>query len=176
MRGIILFASLMILISCKNKNSQQPKNIEENTKINDFLTVKIKAKVLEDDIFEIYYAEDHKDPYLPEDKVRVQIKGGSDFQQINFKFPDRTYPMKFRIDIGLNRHETSIEISEIKLSTGKNERIFLGVEIAQKFRYNKFIEYEPNTNNFKRSIVNGVYDPFLLSIDLSNEIVDLFSD
>lgn len=175
MRGITFFISLMILISCKNKNQQQ-QNIEKDAKINDFLTVEIKAKVLEDDIFEIYYAEDHRDSYRPEDKVRVQVKGEGDFQRINFKFPDRVYPMKLRIDIGRNRHETSIEILEIKLSTGKNSRIFFGTEIDKKFRQNRFIEHKPNTNNFKRRIVDEVYDPFLLSIDLSDEIVSLFSD
>lgn len=170
MKLVILFCAFLTFSTCKNTTQT------ESEKINDYLIIDIKAKVLEDDIFEIYYSEDPKDLYLPENKVRANVKGGANFQNINFKFPDRTYPMKFRIDIGLNRNETIIEILEIKLSTGKNSKTFSGSEIGKNFRTNQFIQYNPSSNSFNRHILNGAYDPFLLSLDLSDDIVNLFSD
>ena len=171
MKKVILLSSILFFFSCINVDKKMSK---KNT-INDYITITICAKVLENDVFEIFFSEDPKKSYVPENKVKTIVKGRKEFQEIKFKFPSRVYPMKFRIDIGLNGYESIVEISEIKISTGRNTIIFSEEKIDKYFRANNYVNHIPNTKKFNRVIRNGVYDPFLLSIDLSKEIVDLFS-
>ena len=177
---ITICFSLMLLIICSCgrdiKNSDQNKKIENKIQINDYLTVTIKAKVQEDDIFEIYYAENLENSYIPEDRVQVGIKGSNKFQEIDFKFPKRVYPLKMRIDLGLRRNETDIEIEEIKLSTGEKNIRFSTAEIVEKFRFNKYILHNSETNSFSRKIVDDLYDPIIFSGNLTQEVTEIFSE
>lgn len=172
MKKIVLISILVLIFGCKSENRRNQNNFEA---INDYLEVILKIQVLEDDQFEIFYAENIKDDYTEKNKVNVNIIGDKEFQNVVIKLPNRVYPLKLRIDIGASKIETSIEIEEIQLSTGKNKKIFMGQELKDYFRTNNYI-IPLNSNKYSRLIVNGKYDPSLLSIDLTNIITDLFSE
>ncbi len=175
MRVIIFFAAILLIMSCKNQGLKNQEDVNIS-KINDFLTIEIKARVLEDDIFEIYYAENLENTYMPEERVQANVRGSNEFQEIIFRFPDRVYPMKLRIDLGLNKNETDIEIEEIRLSTGDKNVKLSTEEIVQRFRLNKYISYSQETNSFRRKTINGIYDPIMLSGSLAKEVTDIFSE
>ncbi len=143
--------------------------------INDFLTVIIEAKVEQDDIFEVYYSEQIGVPYDNNSKKSIFVSGSSHKQQLVFRLPDRIYPLKLRVDLGNRSNESPIEIYSITLSTGAKKIAFSISEIADSFRANQFLSHESGTYVFKRTKVNGVYDPFLLSRDLTQEIVEIFT-
>ncbi len=173
MKVVVFIGLILFVASCKKNSSTITKS--EELIISDYLTVSIKGKLIEDDVLEVYFAENIRDQYNVRDKLRVSIEGSMDFQNIVFKLPERVYPMKLRIDLGTNNHETPVEIMEIKLSTGGKNKIIKANEIKKFFRSNQYIETKPESNKFLRRKVNGVYDPFLLSGDLTEITVDLFS-
>ena len=84
--------------------------------------------------------------------------------------------MKLRIDLGSKRHETPIQLEEIVLTTGGNSRVFKFEEIKTNFRKNQYLEIDPESNGYVRKLINGVYDPFILSGDLTKITVALFSE
>ncbi|MCM4161970.1 MULTISPECIES: hypothetical protein [unclassified Arenibacter] len=174
MKKIVFISIIILVLGCKNINKNR-KMQNDTEMINNYLEVILKIKILEDDIFEIFFAENIKDNYTAKNKIKSTITGNEDFQHIVFKLPNRTYPLKLRIDLGANNNETPIEIEQIKLSTGKNFKIFHGKELKKYFRINNYIINEPDSNIYFRIKINEKYDPYLLSTDLSKIISDLFS-
>lgn len=174
MRAIVFFLTMLVFTCCKD-SGKIDSSIQEN-KISDFLKVSIKAKVLEDDIFEVYYAESVQAPYNSQDKLSRFVKGDSIMQNVVFRLPDKIYPMKLRIDLGAKKQETFIKIEEIVLSTGGNSKIFEFDEIQTFFRRNQHLEIDSKNKGYFRKSVDGVYDPFILSGDLTKITVALFSE
>ena len=171
---LILCCSVMVfLIGCKKNSSV--KVDQQNMIISDFLMVSIKGKLKEDDIIEVYFEESVQDPYTIENKQSLEVKGSSEIQDMVFRLPNRVYPMKLRIDLGSKGYETPFEIMEITISTGGKSKTFSVEEIKRVFRMNQYVEMESGSNRFIRKEVNGTYDPFILSGDLTNTIVELFS-
>ena len=174
MRPVIFLAATFLFLNCHNAGKIKAK--EEKSKIADFLTVSLKTKLAEDDILEVYYSESVQAPYNNQDKLSLYVKGDSLIQNIVFRLPDRIYPMKLRIDLGSKRHETPIQLEEIVLTTGGNSRVFKFEEIKTNFRKNQYLEIDPESNGYVRKLINGVYDPFILSGDLTKITVALFSE
>ena len=165
---------VLLFLGCKQGPSANGSGIQ--SKIDDFLTVTLKGKIWEDDVVEIYFAETVQEPYNALNKVTSFVKGSDSIQVIVFRLPERTYPFKIRIDLGAKGFETPIEILEIKLSTGRNSIVFNSEEINKAFRKNKYLETKSGSAKFYRKKIDGVYDPYLLSNDFSEIVVDLFSE
>ena len=175
-RSRITINALLAILFFGCKQSPVLNNSNTQSKINDFLTVSIKGKIWEDDIVETYFAESVQEPYNAINKVTTYVKGSDSIQDIVFRLPERTYPFKIRIDLGAKGFETPIEILEIKLSTGRNSKIFNTEEVNKAFRKNKCLETKSGSAKFYRKKIDGVYDPYLLSNDFSEIVVDLFSE
>lgn len=174
MKLALCFTVISLFIGCKR--TSWGKETQKERIINDYLTISIKGKLLEDDILEVYFAENIQDPYSLDNKQSIEVSGSDDIQDMVFRLPNRVYPMKLRIDLGSKGSETPFEIVEIKLSTGGKNKTFEIEEIKKVFRTNQYTEIELGSNLFLRKKVNGVYDPFILSGDLTKIVVDLFSE
>lgn len=175
MKRIILIISLSIL-SCKGESSSSQKD-EIKTKINPYLTVILKAEVSEDDVFEVFFSEEIINQYHPDDKIRTNVKGSSGVQDIVFELPEKIYPMKLRIDVGSKEFETPVKLNEVILTTGANVKSFSGEELNTFFKPNKYIEIDNTlSNTYNRKLVDGVYDPFFVSINLYDLVISLFKD
>ncbi len=177
MRFFSLFSIFFLIISCSDLDKKVDA-IEQkgfSVKINDYLTVNLKVKVLEDDVFELFYAEDSKKNYTSDSKVSVKVKGDENYQNVTFILPKRVYPLKIRLDLGVNKqHTSSIEISELQFTTGKNSIKYSLSQILDNFRFNSYIKYESEFV-FSRNILGDNYDPFMLSGDLNKELTILFN-
>lgn len=167
-----VFVIAIFILGC-NGLSNKKKNISS---IQDYLVVKLLIRVEEDDAFEIFYSENLEDSYKPTNRVRVDVKGKATFQEVVFKFPDRTYPLKLRIDLGSSGFETDIELREIVLSTGGKDRKITFNDIGLYFRPNMYLNFNGNNETVQRRKVAGKYDPFLLSNDLTEIITDIFTE
>ena len=176
MRKIIFIAITLLTISCKNENKTNIKNDKQkDTKeINSFLSVTVKAKVQEDDKFQLYFSEAITGQYHPEDIVEVGVKGENKFQNITFDLPKYIYPIKMRIDLGVRKIETPVFIEEIVFSTGANKKIFTRFELLEYFRPNKYIDFDKSLNRYNRKTISDIYDPFIVSINISNIVDSLF--
>lgn len=174
MKSITFFTLILLFLNCQDTDKRKGK--EAKSRIDDFLTVSLKTKLAEDDIIEVYYAESVQAPYNNNQKLSLYVKGDSVIQNVVFKLPNRIYPMKLRIDLGSKMHETIIQIDEIVLSTGVNSRVFKFEEIKTNFRENQYLEINNESNGYVRKLIDGVYDPFLLSDDLTKITVALFTE
>jgi hypothetical protein len=174
MKAILFSIGLLIFISCEDSSKAKNKKGKDN--ISDFLIVSIKTRLTEDDILEVYYAESVQALYNDNNKLSQYVKGDSVVQNVVFRLPDRIYPMKLRIDLGAKRRETFIKVEEIVLSTGRNSKTFEFEEIQTFFRKNQYLEINPKSKGYFRKSIDGVYDPFILSGDLTKITVALFSE
>ncbi|MDW5288996.1 hypothetical protein [Formosa sp. PL04] len=173
MKRIILVLALMAF-SCKDKPVEN-KNIK-SIEMDSYLTVVINAKVLENDKFEVYFSEDILNQYHVEDKIEKHVIGDTEFQDISFQLPERIYPIKLRIDIGSSEVESPIEIRKITLSTTAKSKSFEGPELNTFFKTNKFIEHEESNNIYNRISIDGVYDPFMVTININDIVTNLFNE
>tara|TARA_R110002073_G_scaffold56835_15_gene144551 strand:- start:18726 stop:19268 length:543 start_codon:yes stop_codon:yes gene_type:complete len=174
----ILTASLfLVLFSCReNKDESKEKIEEEATTEEPTLKVKINAKVLVDDVFEVYYYETGQQTFHHEDFVFTKVDGDSLFQDIVFELPEITYPERLRLDLGKNTNQKEIELRAITLSYGEKEYNFSKEEIENEFKPSKFIDFNKETRIIKMKEINGKYDPYFYSPKVSNIVNYLLED
>ncbi|GAA3588412.1 hypothetical protein GCM10022396_02080 [Flavivirga amylovorans] len=165
----------MLITNCKNKGEEGKNNITGSI-MNDYMTVIIKAKVIEDDKFQLYFSEKIIRQYHPDDIVEINIKGRDDCQNIVFNLPKGIHPIKIRLDVGVKKIETPIWIEEISFSNGAKHFSFKGAQLSKYFRPNKYLEQKTSSNTYERKAIEGVYDPFLISINVDNIVNNLFNE
>ena len=167
--------TLLIIVSCKNEPKAN-KDLTEKIKMDSYLTVVLKGIVAENDTFEVFFSEFFTEQYYPLDKVQVNVEGKQDEQEIVFKLPEKIYPTKLRIDIGSRGNETSIKINEITLSTGTKKITFKDSELLEYFKPNKFINLDDSNHGYIRKSIDGIYDPYLISININDIVTNLFKE
>ncbi len=170
----VLIVLILISFSCKEKSNKIVEEKQSAVKINSYLSVTLKAVVTEDDEFHLYYSEDVFGQYQPENFVKVAVKASVERQEIIFILPDGVYPIKLRMDVGSKAHLTPIQIEQIKLSSGLNEKIIDSSTFNSIFKPNKYLEKIDGSNSYSRTPIDGVYDPFFISISIDEMVMNLF--
>lgn len=159
-KSFIYIFSLLILFSCKN---------EKKNPNHESLKIIVKARILEDDKFQVFYIDGVNKGYTENRRIWKTVKGSKAFQEITFLLP--TIPTEFRIDIGENRHESIVEISKIILDDGNNQ-IEIKCDALHRF-------FKPNIYTKKvdcgylRMVIDNRYDPFISSSALLNKKMEL---
>lgn len=171
---ILLILLAMVVSSC-GKDKENKKKSEEKKEIladekPDQIFVTISAKVLVDDVFEIYYYEPGYDGFSSRDFVNSKIKGRDDFQDIKFELPKRIYPERLRFDFGKNKDQKEMILKGIKMSYKDKEYVF-PEEDLKKLRPSKFMEFNPELMSLNTKAIDNRYDPYFYSPKLTN-IVD----
>lgn len=123
------------------------------------IVVDVRAKVLKDDVFQLFYLQKGDKSFSEKKSRRKKIKGRQAFQKISFSIPIDKKLTKIRLDVGQNREQRPLGINWVKLST---DGLSYKFGIREFFRMNKFVKYEKKT--FVPSIISGKYDPYLVSI------------
>lgn len=168
----------LALVSCKNepkKDKDSTETQEEKEIVQDFLTITIRAKVTQDDIFELYFAEDVTAPYSADYRIGAQVKGQEGFQDIEFVLPERAYPFKFRFDLGLNGHSSAVDVESILFSSGAKNMLIPREELSQYFTPNPYLE-AVSDGIYARMNIEDKYDPFITSSDFTDIVISLFSE
>jgi len=175
MKNIFCLILILIAFSCKkNENSKNSNQdlIETKNKEDDQFKVIIEAVVKEDDKFQLFYVDNSPDGiFSPEKRVVFNLKGGDTPQKIQFTLPEKVLPYKFRIDLGENNIETIVEIYDIKLQYN-NRKILIDSLVLERF-FQPNIYLEKLNNGYKRKVVDGRCDPFLVSTPLLNKKMEL---
>lgn len=176
MKKIFFTAIILLTMNCKNENKTIVKRDKQENKIevNSYLSVIVKAKIQENDKFQLYFSEEITGQYRPENIVEVEVKGENKFQNVTFNLPKYIYPIKMRIDLGVRKIETPVVIDEIIFSSGTNKKVFAGSELLEYFRPNKFIELDTVSQKYNRKSIDEVYDPFIISININHIVSNLF--
>ncbi len=106
----------------------------------DRLTVVLTAKVPKDDSFQFFYSNGEKVAFRVPHSVRTEVKGSSDWQQIEFVLDSVGVLNGLRLDIGSNPEQGPVTIGQIAFFK-ENETIRLGADrFREVFRPNRFVE------------------------------------
>jgi hypothetical protein len=163
-----LFIVIALFVCCKNETKQDKplrvdSGVEEIKAESKTIDVVINAKVLVDDVFEVYYYEPGLQTFHPKDFVSSQVKGSQDFQDITFSLPENILPERIRLDFGKLKNQKEIILNSIKLVYGQKEYVFSEDEILNEFKPSKFIDFDKETMSIKTKEIDGKYDPYFYS-------------
>lgn len=167
---------LIIMISCKNNSEKKSSSISEKESKDSSLQVIIKAEVLKDDVFEVYYYEKGDKTFTSYDFVSSTIEGKPTKQEIVFKLPDDIYPERLRLDFGKNSNQDKIKLYGISLSYDDKTYAFSEEEIKNKITPSKFIDFDSDKKVIRTRSINGKYDPYFYTFKVSNIINYLLED
>lgn len=159
--GILTFVILSRYL--KNANSYDLKEVQ----------VILTARVLDDDVFQLFYWEKSEPKFKIEKSIRTKVKGEGGFQEIAFELPTINDLYKLRLDIGENKDQQTVVIKGIQFLSTEGEYDFNADEFNQMFAPNKNVKVEGG-GQFSGTIgTNGdrvFYDPYFVSVDNSKEM------
>lgn len=181
MKRLTIALCILVLISCQDK-SRKEVDIEAqndtsiNSKIDKTLKVTINAKVLVDDVFEVYYYEFGEKTFHPDDFVSSVVIGDTISQDIIFNLPKKSYPERLRLDFGKTPRQKEIQLNGVSISYGDKVYYFTKDEIDNEFKPSKFMDFNTTTNVIKTQQIDGKYDPYFYTKKVSNIVNYLLED
>lgn len=122
------------------------------------VVIELKAKVLENDLFQLFYLQEGESSFSEKNSVRVNVKGDTAYQNIKFIIPLDTLITKFRLDVGRNSKQKPMRFERIDLKA-----------LNTSFEYTMSESFMPNVNITQKDgqyITNSTtksYDPFFTS-------------
>lgn len=177
----IVFYVLLIITtsSCKEKKNRTLRDKQANVITNNIskedgaFEIIIKAKILENDKFHIFYRDYNNNEFSSKRVVEALIQGQDTVQEVHFKIPEGIVPVFLRIDFGTNFEQKEIALEDIKLIYGSNSYVFDNERFSQMFRPNKYVEYDEKSEIIETRSLNGMYDPNFISINLEEVVFSL---
>ncbi|WP_165749401.1 alginate O-acetyltransferase AlgX-related protein [Cellulophaga sp. Z1A5H] len=149
------------------------KNLKTTTHNN--LKVILSAKVLKDDMFQLFYEEEEKDGFSHKKTVDVEISGKKDFQEITFMVPKIASLNRLRLDIGNNKNQNSIIIRSIRFSLDEQVIIYDVEAFNRLFKPNNYVKKIDKNGTFKGLSAmrknKKIFDPYFSSRRTSNELI-----
>jgi hypothetical protein len=150
--SLLLLLPIILVLSCRDFHEDPDRQI----------LVILKTVVREDDRFKLYYIPQGHIGYSERHKIEKVVSGSDQVQNIVFELSEM--PIKFRVDIGENRHETEILIRQITITKDdKQINIDPGL-IDRYFKANIYIQN--NAGAISRRLRGNRYDPFIESTAL----------
>lgn len=134
--------------------------------------VKIRLKSLNDERIQLFYTSSEKESFNNELRILKKISASNEFQNINFKIPKTTKPIKLRLDLGESQLETPIFIHNIEIENGKTSIEVDNETLHRFFKPNIYLKTY-DFEKFERKKINGKYDPFLISTPLLDKKIHL---
>jgi len=175
MNKVILFLGALILVSsCNQSEKSKIEGLEKKNELQ--IKIVINAKVLVDDVFEVYYYEPGQEGFHPQDFVSSKVKGSMDYQDIEFDLPEKTYPERLRLDFGKNINQKQIILSSVKFSYGEKEYSYGKNEIINDFKPSKYLILDNETLTLTPNEIDNKYDPYLYSKRITNIVNYLMED
>lgn len=138
---------------------------------NEGLSISVKFKLSEEDIFQLFY-RDSITKLNERLSKKIKVNPSSDSQWISFLIPDSLNLMQIRFDFGNGHKVTPVEISEFKFELNGNVFRIERDSILSYFKKNEYVTTEQD-GTFGRRLIGKKSDPFLLSNDLRPIIQEL---
>ena len=152
--------SILLLFSCNTRN----RNISK-----DIFKITLVAKVMEDDIFQVFFIDEINKGYTDDKRIVVNVKQSLDFQEITFQL--NSIPLTFRIDLGEKGYDSLVAIDKVILENG-SKRIELDNNVLHRF-FEANIYISKIGSEYHRSTVEGRYDPFINATALLEKKLEL---
>lgn len=174
-----LASTLFVLSSCKDNEKSKPvsnkKDQDTDVKYSNDFSVTLRAKVTKKDIFQIFYIQDPSEPYTAEQLVSAEVLPDSEFQVVEIILPNNAYPYNFRLDLGTNKEQESVQIETLTLNYKNESYSIEGKDIPKYFTLNEGVEIglDPITFMLKTHLsgTNTIYDPHIIGKPELNEVI-----
>lgn len=149
------------------------KDLENNSLEN--ITVVLTAKVLKDDVFQVFYNDREDQKFDITKSVQSAVQGSKEYQQIEFIIPKIDSLATIRLDIGSNESQETVWVKEIKFSRYNQEIVFDLNNFNRLFEPNIYIKKDKtNSGGFigKSAVINEhtIYDPYFVFKDGKKEL------
>ncbi|HEX8269274.1 MAG TPA: hypothetical protein VF581_05230 [Flavobacterium sp.] len=167
----------MIGTSCKDEKKEKGTgDSAPAVAVNIPFTVSLRAIVEKDDNFAVYYNEEGKDDYKPEDVVIVTIKGSPNPQNLLFKMEEGIAPTNLRFDMGANTEQKSVKIESFSVINGSKSFTADGKDFTTYFSPNTQVNFDAATGTANFVSDGKSHTPiFLATPNLQAEIVKLYN-
>jgi len=162
MKTKLFFLNLLMLvslISCKNKEEEQP---VEEVKANTFDVI-VDLDIKKDDELILFYKDASISYFDDKNTVYYGIKGKPESQKITFSVPEGILPNDIRFDVSSKKNQEPIKINSVTLSFEGRTFNIGQKDLLKYFTPNEFINFD-ETSGTATFIKNGEnYDPFFLT-------------
>ncbi|WP_242203335.1 hypothetical protein [Aestuariivivens insulae] len=149
-----------------NLDSSSKFNKKAENEIHNSLIVTIDAIVTKDDTFHLMYLSDNITSWSSKGLIKTKVKGDEVAQKIQFKFPQGVFPTKFRIDLGFNEEQKSIDLYKMTFQFEGKEVIVEEHLIEKYFTPNIYAKYvEGNMADLRFQEINNKYNPLIITTD-----------
>ena len=164
---LVLISVFLFVLLGKTLERQKSEIIKEGTE------VVMTAKVLKNDVFQLFYWEQGDDYFQIEKSIKTEVMGSNDFQELKFVLPQISDLYKLRLDIGENFEQDQITIKELKI-VKKSDTYSMNVdEFKNLFIPNPYVSTLNEAGSYKGiSVIQNetpIYDPYFESEVASNE-------
>ncbi len=144
------------------------------TTVHNSLQVVLTAKVINDDVFQLFYLEEGEDSFSTDKSIKSEVKGSTEYQSIAFDLPRMDELNRLRLDLGTNKDQGQIIIKGIRFIT-ENEDITYGIDAFDRlFKANNYIKKLEAKGAYKGIMSKGkkknFYDPYFVSRHESSEL------
>lgn len=169
-----LAAILILLTSCKDDKKSEPEIVAPK---NLPFTFTVNAIVTKDDVFQLFYNEDGKESYEPENAITVNVTGKNEPQDIVFVLPGEVAPMSLRFDVGANKDLKEVKVNGFMLNYLDESFNGTSSQFFKDFYPNANAEFDVVNNIIKLKDIEGTpYDPILgATMELKGEILKLYN-
>lgn len=158
----------LTLLSCKNEEkSVTPEVVATEKPVLDknIFTVTLTATVKKDDSFQLFYKNDESSPFDEKKSLFCEFKGGDTSQDIVFRLPEDEVPTFLRLDFGVNKNQSEVQVEKFKIEyLGKKVEI-AGKDFATYFYGNELTKIDATTGIVTPLTKNGNYDPICASAE-----------
>ena len=153
------FLLFLFLFNCKTENKFK----DFGSLKKDHFLIKLKVKVLKDDVIEVFYKNNYENKFTEIKKIRKGVAGNPEFQNVEFLISEKEFPFEFRIDLGENKQQSDVIINKVVIESN-NDSITIEKEfLATFFIVNKYLSLDTKTGAFIIHVLNDRRDPFIIS-------------
>lgn len=169
----LLLSMVILALSCRTEVTNNIRVMENNNLKKDSFKLSLYVKAEKEDFFDFFYVVDSVTEKFSEDrKIRCKLKAGNTTEIIIFELKEGC-PLKFRIDLGRNLEQKSIELQQTIIRCGSKSIVIPGNISEHFFIANRYLEFSKkgDTINFLRK--RGNKTPFITSSALLNKKMKL---
>lgn len=169
-----VFFLTIFFLSCKNQPLKQFTLQDLPVKYN--IEIIINGIVPINDQFELFYFEPPKTEFNQHDAIQKNVVGSKNPQSIKFMLPHKIIPDRIRIDLGKKTEQQFIKIDNITIKYGQKKFIFEDEILLQNFSTSKYLKYNAQDKSYSSIKIEGRFDPYLYSTNISGVLNYLLED
>lgn len=157
------------LFSCKNEEKKEADQVAIDKPVLDknIFTVTLTAVVKKDDAFQLFFKNENNElPFDEKKSIFTEFKGSNQAQDIVFRLPEDEVPTFLRLDFGVNKNQSEVQVEKFKIEyLGKKFEI-AGKDFATYFYGNELTKIDATTGTVTPiTSKEGNYDPICASAE-----------